>query len=385
VLAFHSHDAVRLQDVSLSPLPNHVKTELRSSPPPSPAALGLVSLLDEAWRLGPFAPPFAFGAFFSPEDTLLCVCAADAARQLRTESGATGASADGGFRVAELTSGSGLVGLYLLGRDCRVRLLGLDIDQEAANLAERNALRLGLADRARFAQSDLWSPSTLGLLEVAKPQMIVCNPPYVPEPPGTRMQIEAGAGPNGTAHLLRALELTELVQPDMLALSWCSLSDPAGIVEAAEASGYELTALFATAIADGEYSGAVHSYLRDLADCFISEQDETLAIIAPDGSARFAYLLLAGAFRRRRGVRQESAVPAVRRLCQDFARDGVLTLASPLLPVPRPPLPVDRLPSPDCRADAPFSLHCSVLTRWDELRLRVMLHGEAVRRGTGPA
>jgi hypothetical protein len=363
VLAFHSHDAVRLQDVSLSPLPNQVKTEPRSPPASSPA-LGLVSLLDEAWRLASFAPPFAFGAFFSPEDTLLCVCAADAARQLLTESGAADATADGGFRVAELTSGSGLVGLYLLGRDRRARLLGLDIDQQAAQVAERNALLLGLNDRARFAQSDLWSHSTPGLLKVEKPQMIVCNPPYVPEPPGTRMQIEAGAGPNGTAHLLRALELTELVQPDTLALSWCSLSDPAGIVEAAEARGYELCALFVTAIADGEYSGSVHSYLRDLADCFISEQSETLAIIAPDGSARFAYLLLAGAFRRRRRVRQASAVPAVGKLCQDFARDGVLTLAS---------------------ADAPFPLRCSVLTRWDELRLRAMLHGKVGRPVTGRA
>jgi hypothetical protein len=346
---------------------------------------GVASLLDDAWRLQRFAPPFAFGEFFSPEDTLLCVCAADAARELLTEPPATDASADRGFRVAELTSGSGLVGLYLLGRDSDARLLGLDINAEAARLGERNARILGLADRARFAQSDLWSCSTLNLLEVEKPQTIVCNPPYVPEPPGTRMQIEAGAGPNGTAHLLRALELTEIVQPDTLALSWCSLSDPAGIVKAAEASGYELCSLFVTAIADGEYSGSVHSYLHDLPDSFINEQSETLAIIAPDGSARFAYLLLAGAFRRRRDKQRASAVPAIQALCQNFSRHGVTTLASAPLPVTRYPLPVthrplpaDRRPLPDFPESAGFSLHCSMLTRWDELQLRVMLHGVAV-------
>jgi hypothetical protein len=339
--------------------------------------MSLPSLLDEAWRLEPFAPPFAFGAFFSPEDTLLCVCAADAARQLLTEPRTIDSSADSAFHVAELTSGSGLVGLYLLARDCTARLLGLDIDIEAKRLAERNAVLLGVSDRTRFAQSDLWSASTLRLLEVEQPQLIVCNPPYVPEPPGTKMQIEAGAGPNGTAHLLRALELTQLVQPDTLALSWCSLSDPGGIVEAAEASGYELHMLFVTAIADGEYSGAVHSYLKDLSNTFINEQSETLRLIAPDGSARFAYLLLAGAFRRRDHNRQVSGAAAVRKLCQDFARDGLVGLAD------TPPFA--RFPSPDSPADPAFLLRCSVLSRWDELRLRVILHGEVARPVTRAA
>ena len=352
-----------------------MKTELRYTPQNSPS-IGVSSLLDEAWRLGPFAPPFTFSAFFSPEDTLLGACAADAARQL--VGGAT-AAARGCFRITELTSGSGLIGLYLLGRDRNATLLGLDIDGEAKRVAEQNALRLGLANRTRFAQSDLWSPSTLGVLQSEKPQMIVCNPPYVPEPPGTRMEIEAGAGPHGTAHLLRALELTRQVQPDTLALSWCSLSDPAGIVTAAEASGYELHTLFVTAIADGEYSGSVHTYLRDLDDCYINEQSETLRLIAPDGSARFAYLLLAGAFRRRvRGRQASTASAAVRTICQDFSRSGAFTLVSGVLPV-------DRSALPDCPADAPFSLHYSVLSRWDELRLRVMLHGEVARRRTAPA
>jgi len=355
VLAFHLHDAVHLQDMSL------------------------LSLLDQAWRLTPFTPPFAFSAFFSPEDTLLCVCAADAARLLLTDSRTTSCEGGAGIRIVELTSGSGLVGLYLLGRDCNATLLGLDIDTEAKRVAERNALLLGLPDRARFAQSDLWSRATLRLLEVEKPQMIVCNPPYVPEPPGTKMQIEAGAGPNGTAHILRAIELAELVQPDTLALSWCSLSDPAGVVEAAETSGYELHTLFVTAIADGEYSGSVHSYLRNLDDCYINEQSETLCLIAPDGSARFAYLLLAGAFRRRvRGRQASTASAAVRKICQDFSRSGAFTLVSGALPV-------DRSALPDCPGDAPFSLHYSVLSRWDELRLRTMLHGEVARRRTAPA
>ena len=332
-----------------------MKAELRYTPQSSPR-IGVPSLLDEAWRLGPFVPPFAFSAFFSPEDTLLCVCAADAARQLLYDSPEILRMGQGGFHIAELTSGSGLVGLYLLGRDCNATLLGLDIDTDAKRVAEQNARLLGLAERARFAQSDLWSSSTQGLLEGKKPQLLVCNPPYVPEPPGTRMQLEAGAGPAGTAHILRALELANLSRPDTLALSWCSLSDPARIIAAAESRGYELDTLFVTAIADGEYSGEVHSYLRSLGDCFINEQRATLDIIAPDPAARFTYLLFAGAFRRQPRSRRASAAPVVGKICRDFSREGLPALAG---------------------ASAPFSLHCSVLNRWDELQLRVMLHGRA--------
>ena len=339
------------------------------------------SLLDEASRLEAFIPPFAFSAFFSPEDTLLCVLAAENARALLTRRD------DTVIHFAELTSGSGLIGFYLLGQDPKANLLGLDVDKEASKVAEWNALILGLAGRARFAQADLWSPSTLKLIQADNPQLLVCNPPYIPEAPGARMQIEAGAGPDGTAHVLRAIELARVVRPETLALSWCGLANPGAIVAAAERSGYDLHTLYVTAISDGEYSGSVHDYLRKLPNCFINEQPETLAIIAPDGSARFAFLLLAGTFRRREqtgslktenptdqlrlktvpsGLESTVSAPVaadVQKLCADFAHTGISTLST---------------------ATAPFNLHCSQLTRWDELSLRIMLHG-ALHRATPAA
>jgi hypothetical protein len=314
------------------------------------------SLLEEAWRLEPFVPPFTFSAFFSPEDTLLCVCAADAAQS--TLAG-RGTERGDPVRYVELTAGSGLVGLYLLRKDPRGNLLGLDIEEHAVEVARQNALRMGLGARSDFKRADLWSAATLVLLNGAKPDLVVCNPPYVPEPPGNRMQIEAGAGPHGTAHVMRALELTRSIQAPTLALSWCSLAHPGVIVAAAAESGYELVTLYVTAIADGEYSGSVHDYLRDLPDCFISEQPETLEIVAPDGSARFAYLLLAGVFRRCEDPPADGPVEAVQKLCEDFAQSGIGALSS---------------------ASAPFTLRYSVLNRWDELKLRVMLHGEVFRR-----
>jgi release factor glutamine methyltransferase len=339
------------QNVSLS-LSAQTDTK-RRLPSTSATTIGVPSLLDEAWRLEAFVHPFTFSAFFSPEDTLLCVCAADAARDF---------VAGPRPRITELTSGSGLVGFYLLRRDPRAKLLGLDIDAAAAQVAEGNARLLGLGDRSRFIQSDLWSAATQRVLEAERSQLLVCNPPYVPEPPGTHMQIEAGAGPHGTAHLLRALELARSARPDALALSWCSLADPAGIVDAAERAGYSLHELYVTAIADGEYSGSVHAYLRALGDCYINEQRETLDIIAPDSSARFAYLLFAGAFRPGRG--DGTAAHAIRTICESFAAGGVGTLAN---------------------VDAPLPVHCSMLTRRDELELRVMLHGPITRPARGSA
>lgn len=341
---------------------------LAPAPPPD---IGVASLLDEAWRLKPFVPPFAFSAFFSPEDTLLCVCAADSALDLLGQS-------DGEVRFTELTSGSGLVGFSLLAREPRARLLGLDIDGEAERVATQNAGVLGVRERARFARADLWSASTLQVLEQEKPDLLVCNPPYVPEPPGTQMQVEAGAGPHGTAHLLRTLELARAIRPLALALSWCSLSDPVGIVAAANDSGYELHTLYVNAIADGEYSGSVHSYLRHLDNCFIHEQRDTLDILGSDGSARFGYLLLAASFARRDDSRtsaahrggsveppahpQPDAAAEIQKICRAFEIEGVRTLA---------------------KIAAPFPVHASILTRWDELALRVMLHGAVSRPRSG--
>jgi hypothetical protein len=353
-MGFANHEPRPMTSTAQSVLPSAIPSLAERR------ALGTPSLLEEAWRLQPFTPPFAFSAFFSPEDTLLCVCASDAALDLVNRIAVDDGRPTRQLQVAELTSGSGLVGLYLLRRDPSAKLLGLDIDDEAADVATRNAVTLGMSDRARFARADLWSANTLGLLRADRPNLLICNPPYVPEPPGTRIQLEAGAGPHGTAHVMRALEIARTFEPEALALSWCSLAHPGVVVATAYDSGYELETLYVTAIADGEYSGSVHDYLRNLSDCFINEQPATLAMIAPDGSVRFAYLLLAGSFRRRavvdtpdeEGVAKASE--AVQTICETFARDGATSLSN---------------------ATGPFSLRCSVLTRWDELALRVMLHG----------
>ena len=318
----------------------------------------LASFLDEAGRLRAFLPPFRFTSFFSPEDTLLCAIASEAAlahgRTLRRRNGRTAEP----LRIAELTTGSGLVGLHLLRLESGSTLAGLDVDPVAVDTAARNARALGLSNRAQFDCADLWSDSSVSILTRYKPHLMICNPPYVPEPPGDRLDIEAGAGPYGTAHLMRTLELAESIRPRALALSWCSLADPAAVISEAERIGYFLNSLFVVVICDGEYSGAVRDYLRTLPESYINEDRETVEAVAPDGSARFAYLLMAGDFSR--GNHSTGMVDAINRISDEFAEHGLEALRNPIAPVP---------------------VRTWILDRWDELRLRAFLHGEISAAG----
>jgi len=314
--------------------------------------------LAEAGRLRAFTPPFKFTSFFSPEDTLLCVCASEAALSHARLPGAETQPGREPTRIAELTSGSGLVGLHLLRVERNSTLLGLDIDEQAADIASENADVLGLSRRARFARADLWSDDTVEILADARPHLLVCNPPYVPEPRAGNLAREAGSGADGTAHLMKTLDLAEKTSPRALALSWCSLSDPALVVGEAERIGYRLNSLFVAVIADGEYSGSVHEYLRTLPHAYTNDQPSTMRAVAPDGSAAFTYLLMAGEFFLEEPAHGVAGMngKVVERMCADFSRRGLDALVTPL---------------------APFPVRASLLDRWDELRLRAFLHGQS--------
>ena len=288
---------------------------------------------------------------------MLCAVAAEASLSHARLPGAFGALKGTTLRIAELTSGSGLIGLHLLRIERNSTLLGLDVDASAAGIAGGNADRLGLSRRARFVRADVLSRNAESLLVRESPQLVVCNPPYVPEPAGENLAVEAGAGADGTAYVMRALELARITKPRALALSWCSLADPEKVVKEAERNGYRLNSLFIAVIADGEYSGTVGDYLRSLDRAFLNDSSETLRAVAPDGAASFAYLLMAGEFSRSdSGLRRRDvkASDSIRTICSRFARRGIASLAS---------------------IDAPFPVRAWLLDRWDEVRLRAFLHG----------
>lgn len=78
-----------------------------------------------------------------------------------------------GMRILDMCTGSGCILLSLLhySNDCSG--LGVDLSEEALEVARENALRLG-TDEAEFLCSDLFDKVE------GKFEIIVCNPPYIP-------------------------------------------------------------------------------------------------------------------------------------------------------------------------------------------------------------
>ncbi|CAO0821007.1 Release factor glutamine methyltransferase [Desulfarculales bacterium] len=81
-------------------------------------------------------------------------------------------------RLLDLCTGCGAVALACLHKHPGLNAVGVDISPQALDLARRNGAKLGLADRVRWLQGDLWEPLAAagGFFEV-----ITANPPYVRE------------------------------------------------------------------------------------------------------------------------------------------------------------------------------------------------------------
>jgi release factor glutamine methyltransferase len=81
-----------------------------------------------------------------------------------------------GARLADLGCGSGCVGLTLLKERDDSELFAVDVSETACRVTAENAASLGVEARARIVRSDvkLWRPE-------ARFDLIVANPPYIPE------------------------------------------------------------------------------------------------------------------------------------------------------------------------------------------------------------
>lgn len=75
-------------------------------------------------------------------------------------------------RIADLGVGSGAILLALLSELPQAHGIGIDIADDALDVARRNAQRLGLADRADFALSDFATME-------GQFDLVVSNPPYI--------------------------------------------------------------------------------------------------------------------------------------------------------------------------------------------------------------
>ncbi|PHS78648.1 MAG: protein-(glutamine-N5) methyltransferase, release factor-specific [Rhodospirillaceae bacterium] len=80
-------------------------------------------------------------------------------------------------RILDLGTGSGCIVLSLLSEWKTTRGLGVDISDDALNVALHNAQKLGFDDRAEFKIAD-WRD---GNWQHGRFDVVVSNPPYIPE------------------------------------------------------------------------------------------------------------------------------------------------------------------------------------------------------------
>ena len=78
--------------------------------------------------------------------------------------------------VLDLCTGSGAIGLAIARRLSEAVVTCTDISEQAAKTAEMNAQRLGLKDRVEVLAGDLFEP-----VKGRRFDIIVCNPPYIPQ------------------------------------------------------------------------------------------------------------------------------------------------------------------------------------------------------------
>lgn len=110
--------------------------------------------------------------------------------EILVESVLAWAQLQGSLHIADVGTGSGAIALALAAHLPPATITALDISSAALAVAQANAVRLDLAHRVRFVQSNL--------LEALQPQLtagtrfdaIVSNPPYVPDGDAPGMQPE---------------------------------------------------------------------------------------------------------------------------------------------------------------------------------------------------
>ena len=86
-----------------------------------------------------------------------------------------------GARFADPCTGSGCIALSVLNNTEGTTAVAVDLSEGALKVARKNAERLGLSDRARFAQADVLSDALSEALSSDAPfDAILCNPPYIP-------------------------------------------------------------------------------------------------------------------------------------------------------------------------------------------------------------
>ena len=145
-------------------------------------------------------------------------------------------------RVLDLGTGTGALLLAVLSEFPAASGVGIDIKPAAVALAERNAVRLGLADRAGFLAGD-WAAAVLSPFD-----LILCNPPYIesaaiaglmPEVAQHEPASALDGGADGLAAYRRIIaDLPRLLAPRGLAVLELGQGQQAAVEALGKAAGF---------------------------------------------------------------------------------------------------------------------------------------------------
>lgn len=91
--------------------------------------------------------------------------------------------------IVDLCSGPGTLALSLAHAAPQTHITGVEVDSRAAQWAIKNRAALGLEDRVDLLVGDATDPATFPAELFGKVEMVVSNPPYVPENPDLEAEV----------------------------------------------------------------------------------------------------------------------------------------------------------------------------------------------------
>ncbi|WP_448191703.1 peptide chain release factor N(5)-glutamine methyltransferase [Azospirillum sp. sgz301742] len=152
------------------------------------------------------------------------------------------------LRILDLGTGSGCILLALLAELPNATGLGIDLSPSAVDAAAGNAVRNGLADRARF-QTGNWGEGLAGRFD-----LVVSNPPYIPSSDIASLDPEVrehdplraldGGADGLDAYRAIAAQLPGLLVPGGVAALEVGMDQAAAVAALMETHGVRVTGVF---------------------------------------------------------------------------------------------------------------------------------------------
>jgi SAM-dependent methyltransferase len=204
------------------------------------------------------------------------------------------------------------------------RVVGIDIVQRNVELA-REAVRRAALERRVSIHHASWEDVVRGALSLENVDLLVANPPYVPNGEGSAVD----GGPSGTRMLDAIIQNVPQATSGM-ALLFGSLSDPLAVLHRLAVQGFEVLDVRAQSVPFGRYTSR-RATLSSLLQLRRSGQAWFCDIETMVGHAPYAYLTMGVIARRsaRAATSSERVAARVKRTLADYQMYGPAILPAP--------------------------------------------------------